>query len=177
MDVRVAEGRLLKPRLGLVRTGALLTALVLCMGGAVFAMTQDHVPNPTRPGIPSPRTFHTNLLPIPSVASSIPAGRIPSGVTVSMRQALTIAEAWALQSLNRSASSVRPDILSATLVSRAEAEQMAGAQPNLPDYLWEVAYRGPVRMLTGNVFPYGIVFISSTTGRVEMVIGTNALPH
>lgn len=135
----------------------------------VMAESASTLANPHHAGIPAPKTFHTNHLPIPTVAQSIPHGPLPSTVTISQGKARVLAIHY-IEYHRPSSRIVPPTITSVTLVTRSAAEQQAGAQPGLPPYLWKVTFQNAQFDMFG-IHPRGGVYINTETGSIAMGYG------
>ena len=132
----------------------------------VMAESASTLANPHHAGIPAPKTFHTNHLPIPPVAKSVPRGPLPSSVTITARKARAIAFQY-IEYHRPSQRIVPPTITGVTLVTRSAAEQKAGSQPGLPPYLWKVSFHNAQFDMFG-IWPRGSLYINTETGSVAM---------
>ena len=132
----------------------------------VMAESVATLANPHHTGIPAPKTFHTNHLPIPTRAQSVPRGPLPSSVTVSGGKARSVATKY-IEWHRRTKQIVPPTISQVTLVTSGAAEQQAGSQPGLPPYLWKVNFRNAKFDMFG-IWSRGSLYINTETGAVAM---------
>lgn len=137
--------------------------------GTAQAIAPTQVANPQSPQIPAAHTFHTNHLPIPTTATTVPSGPLPTTVTVTPGRARTIAIQW-IEFHRPTKHIVPPVITGITLMSRSAVEKQAGAQPGLSPYLWKVTFRSTDFELFG-MWPRGSVFINTENGTVPIAHG------
>ncbi|WP_020375061.1 hypothetical protein [Sulfobacillus thermosulfidooxidans] len=154
--------------IAVVGVGLIMTPI----SSPVMAESAATLANPHHAGIPGPKTFHTNHLPIPTHAQSVPRGPLPPSVTVSAGKARSVAIKY-IEWHRPTKQIVPPTISQVTLVTSSAAEQQAGSQPGLPPYLWKVNFCHAKFDMFG-IWPRGALYINTETGAVAMGHGA---PH
>ncbi len=156
-----------------ISVGIAVVGMDLIMTSAsspVMAESAATLANPHHAGIPEPKTFHTNHLPIPTLSRPVPHGALPSSVTISPGRARALAIQW-IEFHRPTKKIVPPVITGVSLMSRSAVERKAGAQPGLPPYLWKVTFHSTDFELFGK-WPQGAVYVNTETGFIPVASAT-----